>query len=67
MLELDLLLERFLDRGYASLDPEGRAAFAHLVELPDPSLQGWLLGDTVPSDRDVRRIVDLIKRCPAAD
>jgi antitoxin CptB len=67
MLELDLLLERFLDGGYDRLDGHGRSVFVRLLELPDQTLQSWLLGQAVPSDRDVRRIVHLIKTCPPAD
>ena len=48
--ELDVLLERFLDSGYAACTPEQKRAFAQLVELPDPELAAYLLGDEVPED-----------------
>jgi antitoxin CptB len=66
-LELDLLLERFVDTQFDRLDEPGRATFVRLLELPDQTLQGWLLGQAVPSDREVRRIVRLIKSCPPED
>ncbi len=37
-LELDLLLNQFLDRCYSLMDSPDRAAFARLVELDDPEL-----------------------------
>ncbi len=44
MLELDLLLQGFLDNGYESLDAAGREAFERLLELPDQALFERLLG-----------------------
>ena len=41
LLELDLLLRRFLQQDYADLSPLQTAAFAALVELEDHDL--WLL------------------------
>jgi len=43
MLELDLLLEGFLETGYAGLDEGLREAFRELLERQDPELQRWLL------------------------
>jgi antitoxin CptB len=63
MLELDLLLNRFLDLGYADLDAAGRAAFARLLGYPDAILQDWLIGHAVPSEAALR---DLLPRIRAA-
>ncbi len=44
MLELDLVLARFLERHYAALGPSGRAAFGELLEMPDNDLWDLILG-----------------------
>ncbi len=49
MLELDLLLERFMAEGYDSLTPEQLAIFKRLLEEPDPDLFAWLMGASEPS------------------
>ena len=66
MLELDLLLRAFMDRGYAALDAGERARFEQLLETPDAVLLEWLMGRIRPSDRDVGQLVDKI-RATAAD
>lgn len=43
MLELDLLLQGFLDDGYDELDEAGRAEFEALLALPDQELFELLL------------------------
>ncbi|HTW73607.1 MAG TPA: succinate dehydrogenase assembly factor 2 [Steroidobacteraceae bacterium] len=43
-LELDLLLQRWLQRRYESATPQQRALFAALLELPDPLLAAYLMG-----------------------
>lgn len=44
MRELDMVLERFLARDFAALDPPARAAFSALLDATDPELYDWLLG-----------------------
>jgi succinate dehydrogenase flavin-adding protein (antitoxin of CptAB toxin-antitoxin module) len=44
MKELDLLLLRYLDNGWATADVDERAAFERLLELPDPEIASYLLG-----------------------
>lgn len=44
MLELDLLLSGFLERGYAGLNAEQRQAFERLLNTPDQELLEYLLG-----------------------
>jgi len=48
MKELDVLLERFLERGYASLDKQERGVFARLLDQKDPDLLIWLTGREQP-------------------
>ncbi|MFW6277914.1 MAG: succinate dehydrogenase assembly factor 2 [Halorhodospira sp.] len=60
--ELDLLLERFLAVGFEALDAEGRAAFERLLALEDHLLQDWLINGQLPTDRELRWIVERIRR-----
>ena len=44
MKELDILLERYLDRCWDSAPPEERAAFERLLEAQDPQIYAYCLG-----------------------
>lgn len=52
MLELDMLLLRFLDEHYDTLTDSDKELFAELLEESDPNLFSWLLGHTQPSRQD---------------
>lgn len=62
-LELDLLLNRFLDQRYAELDVAGRANFERLLGYPDQILQDWLIGQAVPADPTLTGLVEAIQGC----
>ena len=58
MRELDLLLGRWLDRGWAMADASRRAAFLRLLEQPDPQLADWLLNGHRPDDQQIAWLLD---------
>jgi antitoxin CptB len=67
MREMDILLQRFLERGYDAMGPDERSHFERLLELPDQDILRWLLGEAheLPADeglavvvRRIRRVVD---------
>ncbi len=60
MLELDLLLQRYVDRHWAGLDAVGRADLDRLLAQPDPLLLDWLHRHSVPHDPRLRALVDII-------
>jgi antitoxin CptB len=62
MLELDLLLNEFLDTIYPSLDPAARQSFLRLLEQPDQTLQRWLLGDGIGVMPELQQIVQTLRR-----
>lgn len=62
--ELDLLLLGWLSRCFASATAEQRAAFAALLELPDPQLAGYLLGTEHPHEATLAAAVEAV-RSPA--
>ncbi len=48
MLELDIVLGRFVDRHYANLNEAGQAAFDALLEMPDTELWDMITGKAAP-------------------
>jgi antitoxin CptB len=62
MLELDLLLNRFLDIGFADLNPTQRANFNRLLAYQDQILYDWLMGHAVPADPTLRDLLQRIRR-----
>ncbi len=61
MKELDQLLERYLDRHYASAGPAEQAAFRALLDLQDPVLYGYLLGRDAPDDESIDAIIERVR------
>lgn len=57
MLELDLVLQRFLDQAYGDLDDNQRKAFNELLELPDNTLLAYLNKQEQPEDA---RLLDVL-------
>lgn len=62
MLELDVLLGKFLETGYASLSDDEKRQFVELLNCPDPDLFAWLLGTDEPEQLELRSIIGKIKR-----
>lgn len=57
MKELDVLLERYLERDYPAA-PEGeRAAFRELLECQDPVLWDYVMERDRPRDEDQRHVI----------
>ena len=61
LLELDLILGRFMDRHYEGLDEEARAAFRELLERPDNDLLDWALGRSAPTEARYQPLIDLLR------
>ena len=57
MKELDLVLQAWLDRRYAQASPAERTLFARFLELPDPQLACYLLGNEIPDDPAMAALV----------
>ena len=62
MRELDVMLTRYLDRAWTTASPTERDAFVQLVELQDPDLLGYLVGQATPAEETQRAIVACIRR-----
>jgi antitoxin CptB len=51
--EMDLLLGRFADAALASMSAAELNEFERLIEVPDPELFSWIMGEAdAPSDYD---------------
>ena len=61
MLELDLVLNRFLDRHYAALGPDKVGAFAALLERTDPELLDLIMGHLEAQAPDERAVLALLR------
>ena len=61
MLELDLLLQPFVENEYEKLNQEDKLRFEVLLEKDDQTLLQWFLKLAEPGDQNIKRIVDLIR------
>jgi succinate dehydrogenase flavin-adding protein (antitoxin of CptAB toxin-antitoxin module) len=60
MKELDVLLERFARRELPRASAEQRQTLGRLLELPDPELVDYLLGQAIPPDPELASLVSRI-------
>jgi antitoxin CptB len=61
LLELDLILQRFLERDFERLDDGQRNLFNELLDFPDPELLDWALGRSEPADPRLHGVVRLLR------
>ena len=60
MKELDVLLERFAKGMLPTAPPEERRTLERFLELPDPMLVDYLLGQVIPEDAELARLLQRI-------
>ncbi len=61
MRELDLLLEKFLASGLQSLENGDLDCLEKLLAQPDQDILAWLTAEPKPDDREIRRIVAILR------
>lgn len=66
MLELDLLLQGFLENGYAALDEEGRQAFQQLLNMTDQELFECLMGLEAVEKKEFSHVIRKIRHAAAS-
>ncbi len=66
MLELDMLLEAFLDRAYPKLSPRLQRHFHQLLEFPDPIIHAWCVGGENPDDEEFHELIENIRTTQVA-
>ena len=66
MAELDVLLTCFFENDYPQASEDKKQAFRELLALADGELVGYLLGDQLPQDAALARVVRQIRDRPHA-
>ena len=61
MLELDFVLQRYLDEHYETAAEEDRALFRDLLSAQDPELQAWILNGFPHPDARYQRLIDKMR------
>ena len=61
MLELDLLLNNFINKAADRLSQQEKKSFEQLLSYPDQTLLDLLLGNTVSSDDEISEVVKKIQ------
>lgn len=61
MLELDAMLQAFMDKAYDDLSDEQKKSFEILLQTPDQLLLEYLMGRTIPIDKDVEYVARRIR------
>jgi antitoxin CptB len=61
MLELDLILNQFLQKSLDNLAEKQLDALEKLLTVTDPELYSWLMEETNPEEQELKKIVKLIQ------
>ncbi|MBS0465552.1 MAG: succinate dehydrogenase assembly factor 2 [Proteobacteria bacterium] len=64
MVELDVLLLRFLDQRWSDSPDSERSLFLRLLDCEDDNLWRWFMGITGPDDKDLDGLVARIRALP---
>lgn len=62
MLELDLMLQSFVDKDVVNLTQQERVVFNRLLDYPDQVLLELFLKQTVSSDKEISQLVERIRQ-----
>jgi antitoxin CptB len=60
MLELDVLLEPFVEQAYADLSEQDQETFHRLLACDDPDLFAWFMGHETCEDQELNAMVQRI-------
>ncbi len=61
MLEIDVMLQRYLDQKYREADKQERQLFLKLTELEDSELLRLLMGQSAPVEEPLCKLVEKIR------
>jgi antitoxin CptB len=61
MREMDILMTRFLQRGYADLSSSDRQVFDRLLDCADQDILHWLSSDAQPDDPQLSTLIDVMR------
>jgi antitoxin CptB len=63
LLELDLLLNTYMDKVYDQLTDREKRQFISLLDMQDQEMYEMLTGKTSPNDKQVAELLDRIRSC----
>jgi antitoxin CptB len=61
MLELDYVLENYLEQQYSNASGEEQALFARLLQCQDPELQAWILEGNITMEHEFYAVVQKLR------
>jgi antitoxin CptB len=62
MLELDIVLQRFVDRSYAQLDDAEKHAFDVLLDMPDTELWDMIAGKRQSEAAEQQAVLEQLRQ-----
>ena len=62
MLELDILLNSYLDKNYDTMTQQQGAVFSEVLDYPDKVLLDLLMGEMQSTDRSIDALVKSIRQ-----
>jgi antitoxin CptB len=62
MLELDIVLARFLEQDFARLNSQEVETFRGLLAYPDTELWGLIQSETTSADADLQKVLQLLRQ-----
>ncbi|MCU8091407.1 succinate dehydrogenase assembly factor 2 [Shewanella sp. SM20] len=65
MLELDVLLQPFVENFYQEMSDEDKTVFIRLLECEDPELFAWFMGHEECPDTELARMIVKVRGRPA--
>ncbi len=63
MLELDIILQTFMEHSYDQLKYEEQLLYQELLGCEDQDLFAWLMGRCEPEDKNTAIIITIIRAC----
>ena len=66
MKELDLLMQKYLDKHYPAAPEADQQAFQAILQMPDPDLYDLILQRTESADPDITRVITRLRGLIAA-
>ncbi|MBP6056850.1 MAG: succinate dehydrogenase assembly factor 2 [Nitrosomonas sp.] len=62
LLELDIILQRFMDQYYTQLDEQGLEQFERLLALPDNDLWDLITARQVTADDSLQQVLKFLQK-----
>lgn len=62
MLELDWLLDAFVERQYSALSDHEKQVFVKLLQTPDPELFAWIIAEKTPADTEFWPMIEKLRQ-----